>query len=366
MMHRTMVLSGRGVARPLIAVALLATLPASATAQDLGFLSGIFGRVHRMSLFLQSLDPIHADLLDRTGKGCLTLALCGAGSEVLVDLETPVRKVQLSLGFGAGYLRSIRTRTIDSIDIRGSLRTLPNVSTHVTYLLNPLVNPYFTGSFGLVDLWNGRAHNAAGRQTDVRAQAFEYGVSFGVGISPRSTNGRLILEAGYRARNFASIGYGFQEPLPRSAPRSLDLSGWQFNAGWQFDLRPLNRAPNYAGLWVLARAEGMNLPFALSQERSGAESNRTDLINGTLDMGEETYQMQLVTRVSTLSGAGVILSQRYPDLIREQGSWLRDGAIIRLARAGGGEASVAVPADDELIVTHGHTGRRLHFRRARR
>jgi hypothetical protein len=350
-----------------IALALLLASPAPLVAQDLGFLGGIFGKVQRMSLYLQSLDPLHAEVLDRTGKGCFTLALCGAGTEVLIDLDTPVKQVNLSLGFGAGYLRSVRSRPGDSLDIRGSLRTLPSVSTHVTYLLNPLVNPYFTGSFGLVDIWNGRAHNALGKQVDIKASAFEYGISFGIGISPTRTNGRAILEAGYRARNFASIGYGFQDPLPKTAPRSLDLSGWQFNAGYQFDLRPLNRAPTYVGLWVLSRVEGQPIPFTLGQERSGPESVRTDLINGTLELSDGRYSLQLITRATTLSAGGVALSQRFPEASREEGTWVRQDGALRLSRTEGGSTiSPALPADDELVVTHAQTGRRLHFRRTRR
>lgn len=354
--------------RYVAAVALgVMTVPRFAHAQDLGFLSTVFAKVHRMSLFVQSLNPTNAGFLDQAGRGCITLAFCGAGTEVLIDVESPWRRVDIEMGFGAGYLRGVRSKDGEVIDLRGSIRTLPNISTHVTYILNDWIDPFLTGSFGLVDFWNGRAHFANGKQTDARASAFEYGVSLGIGVSPAWANGRAVAEFGYRSRYFGSIGYGTTEALPAGARRAMDLSGWQLNAGWQFDLRPLQRAPDFSGTWVLARVEGGTVPFTLSQERSGAESIRTEIVNAILELSSEPldYSLQVVTRAVTLNAAGVPQTVRYPEPMRESGTWSRSGTRVVFVAKGTATASQARRIDDELVVLHAETGRRLYFRKAK-
>jgi hypothetical protein len=350
--------------------AMLVLAPAhQVAAQDLGFLSAIFSRVHRMSLFVQSLDPYRATILDKNASRCLTLTLCGAGAEVLIHLETRTPKLDLELGFGAGYLRSLRATVGDSLEVRGALRTLPNVSTHLTYLTNEWFHPYLTGSFGLVDLWNGRVHLPNGKQAEVRANAFEYGLSIGFGFSPKVTNGRGLFEIGYRARHFASIGYLTSDPLAKTAPRALDMSGIQLNAGWQVDLRPLSRAPDYTGLWLLTRVEGATLPFVLSQDRNGSESTRNEVVNGVMDLSSSpstTYQIRLTTRQVGIGPNGVPLMQRYPGDLTEEGTWTRSGTALTLTANGNRPSSRVVRADDELMVIHAETGRRLHFRKTRR
>lgn len=357
----------------LTSVVLIATAPWSlAGAQDLGFLSTVFARVHRLSMFVHSVYPTGDEIINRDGKGCLTLALCGAGTRVLIDLDTRSDRLEVSLGFGASYLRTLRARTSDSLDIRSAIRSLPVLSTQATYMSLGWIRPYIVGSFGLVDLWNARAHNAAGKQAEIKASAFEYGMSLGVGVAPPHTNGRLLLEAGYRARNFGSVGYTFAEPLGRQWPRELDLSGWQASAGWQFDLRPITKAPGVAGSWVLTRVDGVLPPVVLRQERQGAgpESARQEIVNAYLELETrgQQYSLQLVTRTVTLSANGVAQALRFDEPMRESGTWERAQRTgLRLtpaAPAGAGPSSARV-ADDELVVEHQLTGRRLHFRKVK-
>lgn len=353
-------------------IALAGASPKSvAGAQDLGFLSTVFARVHRLSMFVHSLYPTGEEIIDRDGQGCLTLALCGAGTRVLIDLDTRSDRLELSLGFGASYLRTVRARTPDSLDIRSAMRSLPVLSTQATLLSMGWFRPYIVGSFGLVDLWNGRAHNAAGKQAEVKASAFEYGMSLGVGVAPAHTNGRLLLEAGYRARNFGSVGYTFAEPLGKQWPRELDLSGWQISAGWQFDLRPITKAPGLGGSWVLTRVDGVLVPTVLRQERQGAgpESARQEIVNAYLELQgrEQQYTLQIVTRTVILSANGVAQSLRYDEPMRESGTWEAQRSALRLTPAApaGAAPSPARLADDEIVVEHQATGRRLHFRKVK-
>ena len=161
---------------PCLAVALLAattTVGSVAQSQELGFVSTVFARVHKLGMFVHSLEPTGERILDQSGKGCITLSLCGAGTRVLIALDTRSDRLDLDLGFGAGYLRTVRARTSDSLEIRGAIRELPTLSTQATFMNLGWIRPYIVGSFGLVDLWNGRAHTAAGKQTPLTATTFE-------------------------------------------------------------------------------------------------------------------------------------------------------------------------------------------------
>lgn len=336
-------------------------------AQDLGFLSTVFARVHRLTLSLQSISPRDNGVLDLSGSGCGTLPICGAGAEVLIDLDTRSPRIDLELGFGAEYLRPIQSANPSVMDLRASLRSLPVVSTHATYLTGSWINPYFTGSFGLVDLWNARVHTTTGKQSEVRASTFQYGVSFGVGISPGFTNARLLLEAGYRARNFSALGYSLTDPLPSAFPRSLDLSAWQFNAGWQFDLRPLTKAEDMAGLWVLTRVDGLPLPFVVEQNRGTTESAREEIMAAYLELSpaDSTFGLDLVTRRVVSTPTGAVVDQKVTSQRRQTGSWSRSPRGV-VTLASGEVRQLASRLDDELMLEHQATGRRFFFRRMRR
>jgi hypothetical protein len=288
---------------------------------------------------------------------------------VLVALDTRSDRLDLDLGFGAGYLRTVRARTSDSLEVRGALRALPVLSTQATFMHLGWFRPYIVGSFGLVDLWNGRAHQGNGKQTSVTATTFEYGMSLGVGVAPPFTNGRMLLEAGYRARNFASVGYNQPEPLGRTWPREIDLSGWQISAGWQFDLRTLSKAAGFGGSWLLTRVDGAPLPITLRQERSasGNESSRLEIVSAYLDLEPraQTYSLRIVTRTVTLSPNGVAQALSFNEPMHESGNWQpAPNSTIRLTPSSGA-ASVGRRADDEIVVEHQATGRRLYFRKVK-
>jgi hypothetical protein len=363
-----------------LALAAASAYGSAAHGQELGFISTVFARVHKLGMFVHSLEPSGEPLLDQSGRGCITLSLCGAGTRVLIALDTRSDRLDLDLGFGAGYLRTVRARTSDSLDIRGAIRELPVLSTQATFMNLGWFRPYIVGSFGLVDLWNGRAHTAGGKQTTVTATTFQYGMSLGVGVAPPFTNGRMLLEAGYRARNFASVGYGQPDPLGRSWPRELDLSGWQLSAGWQFDLRTLAKTLGFAGSWTLTRVDGTAIPTTLRHERSAtgaAESTRQEIVSAYLEIEPRTYTytLQIVTRSVTLSPNGVAQALRYDDPMRESGKWgYTTKTMIRLTPTASDQAdglpvgatgSLVRRADEEIVVEHQGTGRRLYFRKVK-
>ncbi len=356
----------------LLAIVLLLTAaPVRSDAQELGFLNVVFNRVQRISLSVLALDPKETPNVDRSGSGCITLALCGAGVTVLIDLDTRADNMELELGLGAGYLRILRGYSGDSLDIRGALRSLPVVSTQATWLASRYFHPYFLASFGLVDLWNGRATNTDARQTEVKASTFEYGISLGLAVRPARTNGRMQIEGGYRARTFSSIGYGYDQPLNDRWPRQLDLSGWQIAAGWQFDLRPIAKSPDFSGSYVLSRVDGAPFPTLLSQVRTDTGNVRLELMNAWLDVSRRpgTFRLVLITRSSLLNSDGVAQQVLYPEPTERRGHWeaTRVGHVsFTLESDEGVEATASGERiEDELVILDPITGRRLHFRRIR-
>jgi hypothetical protein len=364
--------------RVVLTLAAFGALASVARAQELGFVSTVFARVHKLGMFVHSLEPTGERILDQSGKGCLTLSLCGAGTRVLIALDTRSDRLDLDLGFGAGYLRTVTARTSDSLEIRGALRELPTLSAQATFMNLGWIRPYVVGSFGLVDLWNGRAHTAAGKQSSVSASTFEYGMSLGVGVAPPFTNGRMLLEAGYRARNFASIGYTQTEPIGKTWPRQLDLSGWQLSAGWQFDLRTLAKVVGFGGSYALTRVDGNPIPATLRHERtaSGTESTRQEIVGAylELDQRQQTYTLQVVTRSVTLSPNGVVQALRYDDPMQESGTWgyatktslrLTPGSATQANGSAAASGSLVRRADEEIVVEHQATGRRLYFRKVK-
>lgn len=340
--------------------------PATGAAQaELGFLAGVFSRVHRLSLSLQSASP-QGDLLKTNNSACFVMSICGAGTEVLIDLDSRSSRIDLELGFGAGYLRPVRSKDASVVDIRAAVRSLPVISTHVTYLTDHWVHPYFRASFGLVDLWNARAHTVAGKQGEVKASTFEYGVGAGASVATPWTNARLLLEAGYRARSFSSIGYSFTDALPNAFPRELNLSAWQVSAGWQFDLRPLNKAPSYEGMWVLTKVDGLPIPTVIRQERQSPDAVRDEIVGAYLDLqGDKQYTLEVVVRKSIVTTNGVAIDQRFAEPIREAGEWTTKSSV-ELSLTGSTWSQRAARIDEELMLESAATGRRLFFRRVKR
>ena len=349
---------------PVLATALLGFADATPlTAQDLGFVSGVFGRVHRLTLFVNALEPGGSPWLDERAKGCLTLPLCGAGVRVHIDLDTRSDLVDLELGLGAGYLRAVRGAPVDGLDLRGALRSLPTITTNATFLLGDWVHPYFVGSFGLVDLWNAQAYDADGRQSKVQAATFEYGISGGLAVMPPFTNGRLLLEAGYRVREFPSLGYTSDAALPLDWPRQLDLSGWQLSAGWQFDLRPIARSPQWAGTWRLVEVDGFPLPATLTQVRADDGNVRRELVQALLVLERDgaTWRLVQTERELILDRNGVVQALTYAEPIIETGTGRRDGRDAITMEP----EQRAERVDDLLVLRHARSGRRLGFRKVK-
>jgi hypothetical protein len=214
------------------AAAVLA-LPRPAAAQDpFGVLEGLFSSVNSIAFYaqgaaLQSTDEVSGSVGD--------FALAGVGVEVLIDLPS-VGGTEFELGLGGNTLTGLEA-TEPSLDLRGSLRTLPAVAVYATGIGvsdGSPVEPYAGLSFGLAELWHARGYDADGAVYPVEAEAFELGATAGLYVD-RVVPG-LYVEVGYRHRHFGSLAWE-AEALPAGWPRALDASAWQAIVGWQFRLR---------------------------------------------------------------------------------------------------------------------------------
>ncbi len=160
-------------------------------------------------------------------------ALLGYGVEVLFALkDDPKASYSVELALGYNYLTGFRSRN-PALDLRGSMRTLPELSVYATYEKMGRLEPYAGIHTGLLDLWHTQAYDADRNQYSVSSESFQAGVTAGVVMSG------IWIEGSYRIRNFPSLEWvlpGETTQLPAEFPRSLDLSGWNLRVGYQFSI----------------------------------------------------------------------------------------------------------------------------------
>ncbi len=160
-------------------------------------------------------------------------ALLGYGVEILFALkDKPKAPFSVELALGYNYLTGFRSAN-PALDLRGSMRTLPEVSVYATYQKVSRVEPYVGIHTGLLDLWHTQAYDTDRNQYKVSSESFQAGVTAGLVM-----NG-IWIEGSYRIRNFPSLDWEFpgdMTALPADFPRSLDLSGWNLRAGYQFSI----------------------------------------------------------------------------------------------------------------------------------
>jgi hypothetical protein len=214
-------------------VAALTLLPVTARAQDpFGILEGLFSSVNSIVFYGQgAVLQSDAEVAGSIGD----FALAGVGVEVLLDLPA-AGDTEFELGLGGSTLNGMRS-PVETLDLRGALRTLPTVSVYAAGIGVPddsPIDPYVGLSVGLAELWNARGYDAQGTVYPVAAETFELGATAGLYID-RPLPG-LYIEVGYRHRRFGSLAWT-ADTLPPDWPRSMDASTWQAAIGWQFRLR---------------------------------------------------------------------------------------------------------------------------------
>jgi hypothetical protein len=217
----------------LIILAVLALAPTSVHAQDpFGVLEGLFSSVNSIVFYGQgAVLQSDSDVAGSVGD----FALAGVGVEVLLDLPA-AGDTEFELGLGGSTLNGIRS-PVETLDLRGALRTLPTVAVYAAGIGVPddsPIDPYVGLSVGLAELWNARGYDAQGNVFPVAAETFELGATAGLYIDKPLPG--LYIEVGYRHRRFGSLAWT-ADALPAEWPRSMDASTWQAAIGWQFRLR---------------------------------------------------------------------------------------------------------------------------------
>lgn len=215
---------------------LLAVLwsPTPASAQFLGPLEGLFRKIDGVTIFATMGSLTSAERLT-TSEFLGMNVIRGMGVEVLIDLaEQSVDSSVwgLELAFGVDYLTGFEARN-RNIDLRGSIRGLPTLSTYAT----PPVDwsgftPYLGLNVGFVQLWKTAVYDREGRQIPLSGDTFQMG--FALGIFHQSG---FFFETSYRIRDFRSVERSVPPDFgsdPNDLPRSLDLSAVLFNMGFQF------------------------------------------------------------------------------------------------------------------------------------
>ena len=207
-------------------------LPASASAQTLSVISGLFKSVNSIGFSVNGGTILGESDLD---PDCLGGGVCGMAIEVFLDLPSP-EAVELELGLGTSFLRGFASNE-PTLDLRGSVRTLPFVSVYVTrpnVLGSSFFQPYAGLTFGFSQLWNARAYDPDGVQYKLDGEAFEVGAALGVYANVSSVSG-FFLEASIRQRRFDSLDWSLAGPaLPAGWPRELNVSAALVSVGWQF------------------------------------------------------------------------------------------------------------------------------------
>lgn len=216
------------------AVLALGIAPTAANAQFFGPLESLFQKVDGLTVFvtmgtLASADQLTMD--DIVGVD----ALRGIGLEVLLELtesKPDSGKWGLELAFGADYLTGFVAKE-RTLDLRGSLRGLPTLSAYATPPLQwGAFGPYLGLNVGFVQLWNVQGYDPDGAQYDLDGDTFQFGLAAGI-----YHDSGFFLEGAYRNRNFRSIRWGLPggvDAVPARWPRSLDLSAFLINFGFQF------------------------------------------------------------------------------------------------------------------------------------
>ena len=188
----------------------------------------IFEKATDIAPFFQAGWLTSDDNLDTRGS-----ALLGYGVEVLFAIkDDPKSSYAVELALGYNYLTGFRS-TNPALDLRGSMRTLPELSVYATYEKLGRVEPYIGIHTGLLDLWHTQAYDSDGEQYSVSSEAFQAGLTTGIVVRG------VWVEGSYRIRNFPSLDWvlpGEETALPAEFPRTLDLSGWSLRVGYQFPI----------------------------------------------------------------------------------------------------------------------------------
>jgi len=192
--------------------------------------SGLFESLNSIAFYTQVGAFTNSEEIEGT---LADFGVSGIGAEALLDLPG-LGETDFELGLGTSILRGFEA-TEPTLDLRGTLRTLPSIAVYASGLGVPddaAVSPYLGVNFGILELWNAQGFDADGNVYAVAGETYELGATAGFYLEKTMFRG-LYFEASYRVRDFESVTWS-AEQLPEGWPRAFDASGWNAIVGWQF------------------------------------------------------------------------------------------------------------------------------------
>jgi hypothetical protein len=133
------------------------------------------------------------------------------------------------LGVGYGQLSGFNARD-PSLDLKGSIRSLPFLSLYGSY--EP-IGVYGGLRSGFMTTEGLQVFDAEGNVFSGDADSFLAGVVLGYSIEILGIN--VFTEGSYTVRDFPSVAWD-KGQLPPGIPREMSLSGWNFGGGIQFSV----------------------------------------------------------------------------------------------------------------------------------
>jgi len=337
------------------------------TGQDLTFLTNVFKSVNSITLSDDHGWLTSHPNVSTAGRDCGMGNLCGGSAKILFDVTSP-KRYQVQVGFGASYFRGMHESPGSPVEVRGALRSFPTIFAYLKDTgrrVDRGIDPYIGVNFGISELWNVQAYDSSGTEYALKAQTFDYGVSMGF-YRPVYRSFGVFVEGGYRRRQFASVDWS-SSPVPPGGPRAFHLDAYTLSVGLQVRISEAARtAPAYKGAWLLSRFDGKELPGVLEQHQpTGAGGERTEVINGTLQIDSSTYRITIWRRKVTLDTSGGVVSSPDPEPViydtgRVEEDREEDRLILRSAKVPSDVIQVFRVESDVACFVNGHI---LQFRR---
>jgi hypothetical protein len=137
----------------------------------------------------------------------------------------------LEVGIGYGQVQGLELED-PGLDLNATIRTLPSLTLYLSY--EPW-GTYLGMRTGFLRTHALQVIDGDGSVFSGDGEAFMMGGLVGYAFALDPTY--LFVESGYTVRDFPSVEWSGQAPLPAGTPRQLDASGWFVSAGIQFPVQ---------------------------------------------------------------------------------------------------------------------------------
>jgi hypothetical protein len=157
----------------------------------------------------------------------------------IVPFSLEEKFIELDLGVSFSQTGAFIS-TKDGLDARVSIRELPAVTLYASFVDLPVLRSIHTslytgGRTGFLSMYNGRAYG----DTTVKFNSETLQVGPVLGSMTTLWGFSVFGEMSYLWRDFKSVDWETSAKIPNRMPRRIDLSGYTFQFGIQFDFAKL-------------------------------------------------------------------------------------------------------------------------------